>query len=141
MPRAFDNDLRARVIADCLSEELSARAAAKKYRVSASTAIKWVLQARQGQYAAGKQGRPHGSRLDSYASFISNLLDEKSDMTLDEMKKRLFDECHIEICRSGLDIWLRSRGWTFKKKRYPPANNNVTMSYSNAVNGRNINLC
>lgn len=64
---------------------------------------------------AGKQGQRSGSRLDAHEAFIIGLNVEK-DITLNEMVLRLSTDKPVSIGRSALDVWLRKRGWTFKKR-------------------------
>jgi transposase len=44
------------------------------------------------------------------------MIEEQKDVTLDEMVKRLDNEAGVRIGRSALSVWLRRRGWTFKKR-------------------------
>jgi transposase len=44
------------------------------------------------------------------------MIEEAKDITLNEMVLRL-EEKSVSIGRSALDVWLRKRGWTFKKDR------------------------
>ena len=82
-----------------------------------STAIAWIASARQSQLRPAKQGRRGGSRLDAHEDFIVGMVEEEKDITLNEMVLRLAEERTVSIGRSGLDVWLRKRGWTLKKDR------------------------
>ena len=44
------------------------------------------------------------------------MIEEQKDITLDEMVRRLDAEANVRIGRSALSVWLRRRGWTFKKR-------------------------
>jgi transposase len=44
------------------------------------------------------------------------MIEEEKDITLNEMVLRLREEQAVSIGRSALDVWLRRRGWTFKKR-------------------------
>ncbi len=46
------------------------------------------------------------------------MIDERKDITLNEMVERLAGEQSVRISRSALSAWLRGHGWTFKKS--PP---------------------
>jgi transposase len=61
------------------------------------------------------QGRKGGSRLDAHADFVFGMIDERKDITLNEMVDRLEAERSVRIGRSTLSDWLRGHGWTFKK--------------------------
>jgi len=117
MARALSNDLRVRVL-KASAEGLSARRAAARFGVGISTAIRWIARARTGERTARPQGWRRGSSLDAHAGFIVGLIEERRDVTLDEMAGRLLAERAISIRRSALSAWLRGRGWTFKKS--PP---------------------
>lgn len=115
MTRAFSDDLRSRVLA-ASRNGMSARSAAARFRIGISTAIAWIASARQGRLTAAKQGRRGGSRLDAHEDYIVGMIEEEKDITLNEMVLRLSEERAVSIGRSALDIWLRKRGWTFKKR-------------------------
>jgi len=111
MGRALSSDLRERVLR-ASAEGLSARQAAVRFGVAASTAIRWIDRARRGERGPRKTGRKRASRLDAHEAFIVSLIAEKKDITLDEMVLRLADEREMTIGRSMLSKWLRSRGFT-----------------------------
>jgi len=115
MSRALSDDLRIRVLA-ASADGMSARSAAARFGIGISTAIAWIANARRGQLTAGKQGRRSGSKLDEHEAFIIGLIDDEKDITLNEMVLRLNEDRSISIGRSALDVWLRKRGWTFKKR-------------------------
>ncbi|ERM00627.1 hypothetical protein Q644_25765, partial [Brucella intermedia 229E] len=82
-----------------------------------STDIAWIASARAGLLTPpAKQGRRGGSRLDPHEDFIFGMIEEAKDITLNEMVRRLYKERAVSIGRSALDVWLRKRGWTFKKR-------------------------
>jgi transposase len=115
MARALSDDLRGRVLA-ASREGMSARSAAARFGIGISTAIAWIASARQGQFTAARQGRRGGSRLDAHEAFIVGMMEAEKDITLNEMVLRLREEKAVSIGRSALDVWLRKRGWTFKKR-------------------------
>lgn len=115
MGRALGSDLRERVL-KASQDGLSARKAAVRFGVAASTAIRWIDRARQGERGPRKTGRKRASRLDAHEAFIVTLIEEKKDITLDEMVVRLATEREMTIGRSMLSKWLRSRGFTYKKR-------------------------
>lgn len=115
MARALSGDLLSRVLKAC-SDGMSARQAAGRFGVGVSTAIRWVGRAKIGERTARLQGWRRRSALDPHATFIVRMIDETKDVTLNEMVKRLAHEADIRISRSALSVWLRRRGWTFKKR-------------------------
>lgn len=124
MTRAFSDDLRSRVLA-ASRDGMSARSAAARFGIGVSTAIAWIATARHGQLTPAKQGRRGGSRLDAHEDFIVGMIEEEKDITLNEMVLRLTEEKAASIGRSALDVWLRKRGWTFKKRPYMHWSRNV----------------
>ena len=115
MARAFSNDLRSRVLA-ASDDGMSARSAAARFGIGISTAIAWIASARQGRMTPARQGRRGGSRLDMHEAFVVEMIETSKDITLDEMVVRLGEELNVRIGRSAIDVWLRKRGWTFKKR-------------------------
>ncbi len=115
MTRAFSDDLRSRVLA-ASRDGMSARSAAARFGIGVSTAIAWIASAQAGLLTRAKQGRRGGSRLDPHEDFIFGMIEEAKDITLNEMVRRLYKERAVSIGRSALDVWLRKRGWTFKKR-------------------------
>lgn len=61
------------------------------------------------------QGRQRGSRLDGHADFVFGMIDNRKDITLNEMVERLEAQFSMRVGRSTLSDWLRGHGWTFKK--------------------------
>ena len=99
MAKALSVDLRRRVL-DAIVGGLSCRQAAERFDVSASSAIRWYQQHRiTGALHSRKQGGDRRSkRIEVYAGFILALIDERSDVTLAEIKERLADQgVHVGI--------------------------------------------
>lgn len=117
MARALSNDLRSRVL-KASADGLSARQAAVRFGVGISSAIRWIARAKIGELTPHPQGSRRMSSLDAYEPFIVGLIDERKDITLNEMVERLAGEQSVRISRSALSAWLRGHGWTFKKS--PP---------------------
>ncbi len=115
MARALSDDLRSRVLA-ASAGGMSARSAAARFGIGISTAIAWIANARQGRVSAAKQGRRGGSRLDAHEAFIISMIEASKDVTLNEMVARLNEDRSVCVGRSTLDVWLRKRGFTFKKR-------------------------
>ena len=115
MSRAYGNDLRERVL-NAADAGASARSVAARFGIGVATAIVWIRRAREtGERTARRQGQPKGSRLDIHEAFIVSMIEATKDITLNEMVARLRDELDVVINRSGLNVLLRGRGWTFKK--------------------------
>ena len=123
MGRALSGDLRIRVLR-ASDEGVSARGAAARFGVAASTAIRWIGRAKAGEFEPRPTGRRRGSSLDAHEDFIVSMIEEQKDITLDEMVARLGEERGIGIGRSALNNWLRRRGFTYKKRPHMHWNRN-----------------
>lgn len=115
MGRALSSDLRIRVL-KASSEGFSARRAASRFGVAASTAIRWIARASEGELEARPTGWRRGSSLDAHEGFIVGMIEKRKDITLNEMVTRLADEHGVQIGRSALNNWLRGLGFTYKKR-------------------------
>jgi len=96
---------------------MSARQAAARFGIGISTAIRWVARAKDGEPTSRPQGWRRPSVLDAHEAFVVEMIEDRKDVTLDEMVERLSVERQVGISRSALGAWLRGRGWTFKKVR------------------------
>jgi len=92
MGRTLLQDLRDRVIA-AIDGGLSCRAAADRFGVSASSAIRWRQFALQHGQAVAKPrgGDRHSGRIEAHGGFIRALVAEHGDMTLVEIQARLVE--------------------------------------------------
>ncbi|WP_201269280.1 IS630-like element ISRm10-1 family transposase [Sinorhizobium meliloti] len=115
MGQALSDDLRIRVL-KASAAGMSARQAAARFGVGISTAIRWIARAKEGELTPRPQGWRRPSAVDAHEEFVVALIEERKDVTLDEMVQRLSVERQVKISRSALGAWLRVRGWTFKKK-------------------------
>ncbi|CAM3229881.1 IS630 family transposase ISMex41 [Methylobacterium mesophilicum] len=117
MGRPYSQDLRERVI-DAASAT-SRRQAAKRFGVGAATAVRWMMAlTTTGTVAARPQGRARRSKLDPHEGFLRDLIAERDDITLEEMRIRLREEHDLTVGLSTLWSFLDARGLTYKKR--PP---------------------
>lgn len=114
MGKALSGDLRSRVL-KASDEGMSARQAAARFGVGVSSAIRWIARAKIGEMAPRPQGYRRASSLDAHEGFIVGMIEERRDITLNEMVARLLAEQSMKISRSALSAWLGQHGWTFKK--------------------------
>ena len=111
------DDLRVRVVEAVLAGS-SRRAAALRFSVSVSSAIRWTSRAaREGKPAARKQGRPLGKgplvqRLD----FLIAAVEAKPDITMPERVARLQAERGYIAGFPSLSRLLCRAGFTYKKQ-------------------------
>lgn len=122
MSKALSVDLRERVVA-AVAAGASSRAAAARFGVSASSAIRWCAMAREaGSVAPGPLGGDRRSaRIEAHATLILDLIERKSDITLVEIQ--------VELARAGVPagigtIWRffdRHRITRKKRQRMRPS--------------------
>jgi len=84
-------DLRARVIAAITEDGMSRRAAARQFRVSVASAIRWMASLRErGDYAPLPMGGDQRSRrVEAHADYLLGLIRREPDLTLAEICARL----------------------------------------------------
>jgi len=135
MARAYGLDLRRRVI-EAIDAGMSARAAAARFSVGASTAINWHRRWRdKGMLTPGHQGKPRRSKLDPHEAFILDLLAERKDIALHEIAESLAAERGVCTCPASVWYFFSRRGLTFKKRRAMPANSSARTSSRSARTG------
>jgi transposase len=98
----------------------SCRAAAARFGVSASSAIRWCAQSREdGTVAPGPLGGDRRSaRIEAHAPLILHLIEQKSDITLAEIQ--------AELARTGVPasiatIWRFFDRHRITRKKTRPA--------------------
>ena len=118
MTKPLSIDLRERVIA-AVEGGLSRRAAAARFGVAASSAIKWVDQWRRtGDVRPQRQGGDYRShRIEAHAAEILALVDEMPDITLAEIAAHLETVHGLKVADSTVWRLLDRHGMTFKKNR------------------------
>ena len=118
MTRALSIDLRERLIS-AVEGGQSRRAAAERFGVAASTAIKWVDRWRRtGHVRPRPQGGDKRSQpIEAHAREILALVGERPDISLAEIAVYL-DEMHgLRVALSTVWRLLDRHGMTFKKTR------------------------
>lgn len=139
MGRWYGLDLRQGVI-EAIDGGMSARAAARRFAVAPSTAIRWHAQWRsRGSVAPAPQGQPRGSRLDAHESFLVGLIEARKDIALHEMVAALEAERGLRVGRTTLWKFLNRRGWTFKKRLRTRANSSARTFSAGAKPGSTRN--
>jgi len=68
-----------------------------------------------GNLSAKKLGRPKGSALDTYKEQIIGWIDERADLTLEQLQKRCLDQLELQVSIANVDRVLRSWGLCYKK--------------------------
>lgn len=114
MPKACSQDLRERVI-EAVEGGATRREAAERFEVSASSAVKW-LQSWEREGRRGPKPRGGGrSPLEDHVGAILALIDERPDLTLEELVVALRKQ-KIPSSRSALGRFLERHAISFKKK-------------------------
>lgn len=117
MGRYYGLDLRRRVV-EAIDDGMSARGAARRFSIGASTAINWHQQWREeGTIVPKPQGQPRGSKLDAHEAFILSLVEQEKDIALHEIADRLAAERGVSACPATLWKFFDKRGITFKKRQ------------------------
>lgn len=128
MSKALSVDLRERVVA-AVEGGLSCHKAAKRFGVSAASAIRWrALVRKQGDVRPGPLGGDRRSgRIEQQADLILGLIESKPDITLAEIEAALADR---GVLVSSTSIWrfFDRRGITLKKSRRMRMNKAVPTS-------------
>ena len=107
-------DLRERIISTVQSGG-SARAAARRFGVSASSAIILVARWREtGSYAPGQVGGQKKRKLAGHEDWLHEVMASDPDITLDELRDRVA-LLGISISRQSLNDTLHALGYRYKK--------------------------
>jgi len=110
-------DLRRRIVA-AVENGASRRAAAERFEVSASSAIKLMQHVeRTGDIAPGKPGGGRKPKLAGHEDWLHAVMAVEPDITLAELKLRLAAEKAIEISQQAINTTLRALGYSYKKNR------------------------
>jgi transposase len=125
MARAISVDLRQRVCA-AIAEGLSCHQAAARFKVSASSAIRWHARLRQsGSVQPEVQGGDRKSlRIEAHAAFILAEYEAKSDITLAELQCKLAAQ-GTNVGIGTLWRFFDRRRITLKKRRRMRLNNSA----------------
>jgi len=119
MARPLSLDLRERIV-DAVESGLSRRAAAERFRVSESCAIKLLQRwQRTGSAAPAPMGGSKGFVLEPYEALVRELIASQPDMTLDELRARLAARS-ITVGRTSIHRFLKALGLTLKKRPSMP---------------------
>jgi len=121
---ALSDDLRKRVVEAVVVDGLSRNAAARLFKVSIATAVRWV---KQFETAGNVSPRPCGGdrrsgRIEAHHDYLMGLIGRTPDITLLEIQERLIRNCGERFSSSVLWRFFDRHGVTFKKRaRTPPS--------------------
>jgi transposase len=128
MTRAFSDDLRQRVV-EAVDGGMSRRAAAERFDVAVSTAIKWVQRWRgTGSWSARRSGGDRRShRIDVYREEILDLVSAKPDTTLAEIAEHLEVAHGMRPALSTVHRFFQRHGVSYKKRQRTPPSRTARM--------------
>ena len=110
-------DLRRRIVA-AVENGASRRAAAERFEVSVSSAVKLMQRVdRTGDYAPGKSGGGRQRKLAGHEAWLHAVMVAAPDITLAELKSRLAAEKAIAISQQAINTTLQALGYSYKKNR------------------------
>ena len=128
MGKPLSMDLRTRTLA-AIDGGMSCRAAAARFGVAPSTAIRWHdLRRQQGHCAPKPQGgdtRSH--RIEAHHAKIVALYEARRDITLDELRQELAG-AGLSVASSTLHRFFARHGISRKKRAGTPASRTARMS-------------
>ena len=117
MPAPYSQDLRERVIG-FMALGGSARAAATRFEVSISSALRWAQRWRaEGHARPRAMGGDRRSRLSEHGPKVLQLVARQPDLTLQEIRSALV-ACRITVGLSTVHRFLGAPNLTLKKRRY-----------------------
>ena len=118
MPKPYSQDLRNRVIDAVERGEMSRRAAARRYEISRSVAIKWLerVERHGSREPVGPGGHPAANQK-PHPDFLEAVRAQKNDVTLQALCDRLLCERGVKSDTSMMSRFFRRLGVTFKKRR------------------------
>ena len=113
----YSQDLRERLI-NAVAKGQSARAAARVFQVSPSTAVKWVQHWRRTGKVPRLEPRGHYCwRLDGDQDWLFALIDAEPDLTLAEIQQRLHTDRQTTSSINSLWRFFERHKVVFKKNR------------------------
>jgi transposase len=112
---AYSNDLRSRVVAE-VGSGTSRRQAARLYRVSASSAVRWAeLHDETGSVSARPRGGKSRSPLEPHRDWLLKLVAEEPDLTLEEFEQRICEGLLLVTTERSIRRFFKRHGISFKK--------------------------
>ena len=128
VPAPYSQDLRQRVIG-FMALGGSARAAAMRFDVSVSSAIRWSQRWRaEGHARPRAMGGDRRSRLGEHRARVLQLVARQPDLTLQEIRNALAASCGITVGLSTVHRFLGAHNVTRKKRPYTRPSRTARMS-------------
>lgn len=115
MGRAHSEDLRLRVVAE-VAGGMSRRQAAAHFRVSASSAIRWVeLKSETGAVNPRPRGGKSRSPLEPHKRWLLSLNVTEPDLTLEAIVQRIDEAFTLQTTEASVRRFFKRHKISFKK--------------------------
>jgi len=113
---ALSDDLRERVVGAVVEGGMSRSAAAKPFKVSIASAVRWVarFQAKGEISPAPTGGDRRSGRIEAHRDYLLGLVRRRPDMTLLEIQERLIANCGERFSSSVLWRFFDRHEFTLK---------------------------
>jgi len=112
---AYSVDLRSRVVAEVAAGS-SRREAAARFKVSASSAIRWAeLREETGRVDPRPRGGRSRSPLEPHTAWLLELNASEGDLTLAEIVERMAETLGVKTSQSGVRRFFLRQAISFKK--------------------------
>lgn len=113
--RPYSVEYRSRVL-DEVAEGNSRRGAARRFKVGASSAIRWKKWLDEtGSIAPAPRRGGSRSPLEPHAAWIVDLIAREPDLSLEELAQRVQVELGQKTSTSSIDRFVQRHGLSFKK--------------------------
>jgi transposase len=113
--RPYSEDVRSLVVGE-VEAGASRRAAARRFKVSASSAIRWVDRHDEtGSVSCEPRRARSRSPLEPHAAWLLELVGREPDLTLAEIEERLLKDRGVRTTDSSIDRFFRRHKISFKK--------------------------
>ena len=113
--RTYSDDIRGLVVAE-VAAGASRRSAAPRFKVSPSSAIRWVDRHEATGSVSPQKGRKPRSPLGPHTAWLLDLIAGEPDLTLAEIAQRLWAEIGVRTTDSSVDRFFKRHKVSYKKK-------------------------
>jgi len=131
--RALSLDLRERIVAACDRGDQTQQQVADRFQVSLGMVKKLLKQRRRIGDLCAQYHRCKGKTkiLPEHQQLMKQLLEERPDMTLHELR----EACELSCTLPAIHSVLKKMGLTYKKRRSGPASRIAKISPEHAETG------
>ena len=113
--RPYSEDYRQRVLEE-VAEGNSRRGAARRFKVGASSAVRWQKRMEEtGSAAPALRRRKSRSPLEAHAHWLLALIAGEPDLSLAELAQRIEAERGMKTSTSAVDRFVQRHDLSFKK--------------------------